>query len=149
MASYHTLMNYFRAYSKNRCVYNLLALSLSARTCWQWARPKRHSLLSAHRLICACFLTTESDKRMRLLTVISANSDRAPPAPKCIQVVWYSMLVREETSPEFVRLLLIELTWGRWSIRTGSMKHRCNVLAGETLQPPYCTVWHYPSVTSY
>ena len=50
------------------CVHNLVALSLSARTGWQWAGPKLHSLLSAHRLIGACFLTTESDKRMRLLT---------------------------------------------------------------------------------
>jgi hypothetical protein len=24
------------------------------------------------------------------------------------------------------------LTWGRWSIRTFTMKHRCTVLAGET-----------------
>ena len=36
--------------------------------CWQWAGPKLHSLLSAHRLIGAYFHTTESDKRMRLLT---------------------------------------------------------------------------------
>ena len=68
MASDHTPMNYYRAYSKNRCVYNLLALWLSVRTCWQWAGPKLHSLLSAHHLIGACFLTTESDKRTHLLT---------------------------------------------------------------------------------
>ena len=36
--------------------------------CWQWVGPKFHSLLSAHRLIGACFLTTDSDKCMRLLT---------------------------------------------------------------------------------
>ena len=35
---------------------------------WQWAGPKFHSLLSAHRLIGACFLATQSDKRMGLLT---------------------------------------------------------------------------------
>ena len=34
---------------------------------------------------------------------------RAPPEPKCLQGIC-SMLVREETSPEFVRLLLMELT---------------------------------------
>ena len=36
--------------------------------CWQWAGPKLHSLLSAHRLIGAYyFLTTERDECMRLL----------------------------------------------------------------------------------
>ena len=34
----------------------------------QWAGPKFHSLLSTHPLIGAYFLTTESNKRMRLLT---------------------------------------------------------------------------------
>ena len=53
---------------RNTGIHNLLAMSLSARTCWQWAGPKLHSLLSAHRLISACFLTIESDKHMRLLT---------------------------------------------------------------------------------
>ena len=49
-------------------VYKLLALWLSARMCWQWAGPKLHSLLSAHRLIGAYyFLTTERDECMRLL----------------------------------------------------------------------------------
>ena len=55
------------------CVHNLVALSLSARTGWQWAGPKFHSLLSAHRLIGVCFLTTESDKHMRLLTRLYGN----------------------------------------------------------------------------
>ena len=68
MASDHTSMNYNRAFFENRCVHNLLTLSLSARTCWQWVGPKLHSLLSAHRLIGAYFLTTESDKCIRLLT---------------------------------------------------------------------------------
>ena len=68
MASNHASMNYYRAYSKNHCVHNLLALWLSARMCWQWAGPKLHSLLSAHYLIGTYFLTTESDKRMHLLT---------------------------------------------------------------------------------
>ena len=40
----------------------------SAHSCQQWAGPIFHSLLSAHHLIGAYFLTTESDKRMRLLT---------------------------------------------------------------------------------
>ena len=43
--------------------------SPNSRTYWQWAGPKIHSLLSAHHLIGVEFLTTESDKRMRLLTV--------------------------------------------------------------------------------
>ena len=68
-----TPMNYYRAYSKNHCVHNLLALWLSAWMCWQWVGPKLHSLLSAPRLIGACFLTTKSDKRMRLLTRIYSN----------------------------------------------------------------------------
>ena len=70
MASDHTSMKYYcnRAYSKNHCVHNLLALWSSAQTCWQWARPKLHSLLSAHHLIDECFLTTKNDKRMHLLT---------------------------------------------------------------------------------
>ena len=41
--------------------------------CWQWVGPKLHSLLSTHCLIGACFLTTESDKRMRLLTRLYGN----------------------------------------------------------------------------
>ena len=42
--------------------------------CWQWAGPKLHSLLSACRLIGAYFLTTESDKCMRLLTRLYCNN---------------------------------------------------------------------------
>ena len=68
MASSHTSMNYNKAALKNRRVHNFARASSSARTCWRWAGPKLHSLLSAHHLIGAYFLTTESDKRMRLLT---------------------------------------------------------------------------------
>ena len=66
----------YRAYSRNRCVHSLLDLWLSAWTCWQWAGPKLHTLLRAHRLIGACFLTTESDKHMRLLTRLYCNTGR-------------------------------------------------------------------------
>jgi hypothetical protein len=62
-----------RAFFKNCRVYSLLALWLSARTCWYWAWPKYHSLLSVHRLIGPNFLTTESDKRMHLLTRLYDN----------------------------------------------------------------------------
>ena len=67
MASNYTSMNYYRAFSKNRCIYNLLAMWLSAQMCWQWAGPKLQSLLSAHCLIGTYFLTTESGKGMCLL----------------------------------------------------------------------------------
>ena len=43
-------------------------VSSSAHSCQQWAGPNFHSLLRAHHLIGAYFLTTESDKHMRLLT---------------------------------------------------------------------------------
>ena len=69
-------MGYYRAYSKNRCVFNLLALWLSTRTCWQWAGPKLHSLLSAHCLVGTCFLTIESDKCRRLLTRLYSTTIR-------------------------------------------------------------------------
>ena len=41
---------------------------LSTRSCQQQVEPNFHSLLSAHYLIGAYFLTAESDKRMCLLT---------------------------------------------------------------------------------
>ena len=68
MAFDHSSMTYKLELLKNRWVHNLLAMQLSAQSYWQWAGPKFHSLLSAHHLIGAYFLTTESDKRMRLLT---------------------------------------------------------------------------------
>ncbi len=37
-----------RAFFKNRWVHSLLALWLSAWTCWYWAWPNCHSLLNAH-----------------------------------------------------------------------------------------------------
>ena len=74
MASDHTPINYYRAYSNNCCVHYLLALWLNARTYWQWAGPKLHSILSTHRLKGTCFLITESDKRMRLLTRLYGNN---------------------------------------------------------------------------
>ena len=52
--------------------------------------------------------------------------------PKCLG--WAericSMLVRKEISPEFVRLLLMELTWGSWSITIGIIVRCCTILAG-------------------
>ena len=54
---------------KNHWVQNLLAMCSRTRMHWQWAEPKFHSLLSAHHLIGTYFLTTESDKCMRLLTL--------------------------------------------------------------------------------
>ena len=68
MASDHSSMTYELERLKNRWVYNLLAMYLSARTYWQWAGPIFHSLLSAHHLTGAYFLTTESDRHMHLLT---------------------------------------------------------------------------------
>ena len=43
----------------------------------QWAGPKFHSLLSAHHLISAYFITTESDKCMCLLTRLYGNCSHA------------------------------------------------------------------------
>ena len=76
MASDH---NYYRAFSKNRCVYNLLALWLSAWTCWQCAGPKLHSLLSTHSLIGACVLSTESDKHMGFPAKYNEQEPWKPP----------------------------------------------------------------------
>ena len=56
-----------------------------------------------------------------------------PTAPsECLRSVQgiCSMLVRKETSPEFVTLLLMELTWGIWSITTGIIVRCCTVHAG-------------------
>ena len=48
-----------------------VALSSDGR---EWAGQKLHSLLSAHHLIGAYFLTSESDKRMHLLTRLYGTS---------------------------------------------------------------------------
>ena len=53
---------------KNRQVCKFAGLCSSTQMYWQWMEPKLHSLLSAHHLIGAYFLTTESDKHMRLLS---------------------------------------------------------------------------------
>ena len=58
---------------KNCRAYNLLAMCSKTQTYWQWARPKFHSLLSAHHLIGVYFLTTESDKHICLLTRLYDN----------------------------------------------------------------------------
>ena len=66
MVSDHTPMNYYRAYSKNRCVHNLLALWLSAWTCCgQDQNFIKRTSCNRHTFN---LLTTESDKRMHLLT---------------------------------------------------------------------------------
>ena len=84
MAFDHTSTNYYRGFFKNGCFHNLLVLWLSVRTCWQWAEPKLHSLLSAHRLIGAYFLTTESSKRMCLLTRLYGSP----------QNIWWTLLTQ-------------------------------------------------------
>ena len=68
MASDHSSMIYKLELLKNCWVHNLLAMCLSAQTYWQWAWPKFYPLLSTHHVIGTHFLTTESDKHMRLLT---------------------------------------------------------------------------------
>jgi hypothetical protein len=55
-------------FCKDRQVHNLMALWLSARTCWYWVWPKCYSLFSAHHLIGAYFLITKSDECMHVLT---------------------------------------------------------------------------------
>ena len=57
MAFDHDSMTYKLGLLKNHWVHNLLAMCSSTQTYWQWARPKFHSLLSAHLLIGAYFLS--------------------------------------------------------------------------------------------
>ena len=70
----HSSMTYKQEFLNNRWVHNLLAAMCSIgdraleRTYWLWVGPKFYSLLSVCHLIGTYFLTTESDKRMRLLT---------------------------------------------------------------------------------
>ena len=68
MASNHTFMNYNISGLRTHNFKPASLVSLSAHSYQQWAEPIFHSLLSTHHLIGTCFLTTESDKRMRLLT---------------------------------------------------------------------------------
>ena len=78
--------------------------------CWQWAGPKLHSLLSIHRLIGAYFLTTKSDKHIRLLTplqyaaplliVYQLYDIHPPPTRKHVQIEVYRIGRRgEQTEP--------------------------------------------------
>ena len=69
MAFNHISMTYKLELLKNHLIHNLLAMCSSVRMYWQWVWPKLHSLLSPHHLIGTYFLTTESDKRMCLLTL--------------------------------------------------------------------------------
>ena len=94
MASDYTSTNYYESFFKSRCVQNRLALWLRARTCWQWAGPKLHSLLyvNAHHLIGAHFLTTNSDKCMRLLTRLYGASTRSLKCHGYI-ISWHAQLL--------------------------------------------------------
>ena len=78
MASNHTSMNYNGVVLKNHGVHKLLVLCSSAQTCWQCVGPKFHSLLSAHHLIGAYFLTTESNKHDTYLTRLYSMSKIKP-----------------------------------------------------------------------
>ena len=113
----------------------------------RWMAEKHN--LSSFSLI-ACL---RSDAALHLETIGALPRGRGLGTPtassECLHLVQRIclMLVRKETSPEFVRLLLMELTWGRWSIRTGSIIRRCTMLAGMWLVKP--TPWYDTCIVQY